>query len=272
MSYPALPEIPAASPGSAHDGFVGVFDSGVGGISVLQALVRELPHERFVYFGDSAHAPYGTKTEQAVCQRSCEIASWLVDQGAKAVVIACNTATSAAAAALRERYPQLPIIGIEPALKPAALAPDHDRILVMATRTTLDLDKFHALARAYGSDSMVLTQACPGLADLVEEGLADSAEMDALLDKLIGKYADMRIDSVVLGCTHYPYLKRQISRILGDVVFFDGAHGTAAQLRRKLEEAGIQAGATCEGSVTMLSSRPGQDELDLYWKLYHTPL
>ena len=272
MDFPAIPDTCAASSGDPKNGFVGVFDSGVGGISVLQSLVRELPHEHFVYFGDSAHAPYGTKTEQAVRQRSCDIASWLIEQGAKAIVIACNTATSAAAATLRERYPELPIIGIEPALKPAALAEDHDRILVMATRTTLDLDKFHALARAYGSDSMVLTQACPGLADLVEEGRADSPETGALLNKLIGKYADMRIDSVVLGCTHYPYLKRQIARVLGDVVFFDGAQGTATQLRRKLIEANIEAEPNHEGSVTMLSSRPGHDQTKLYWQLFETPV
>ena len=263
------PKAPHAEAGSA--GFVGVFDSGVGGISILRALADELPDERFVYFGDSAHAPYGDKTQEQVRERSFEVARMLLDEGAKALVIACNTATSAAAASLREAFEGIPIVGIEPALKPAALAPEHDRILVMATRTTLDLDKFHALARTYGSDSTVITQACPGLADLIEREDPESPAVRELLDKLIGKYADMRIDSVVLGCTHYPFVKRQIAQILGDVTFFDGAAGTAKQLHRRLQDEGLCAPAGQHGGIDLRSSQPGQEVLDRYAHLLEMP-
>ena len=269
---PAHGQDEIAEVGPASRGFVGVFDSGVGGISILLSLVAELPCERYVYFGDSAHAPYGDKTEEEVRQRSFEVAQSLIDEGAKALVIACNTATSAAAAALREAFPSLPIVGIEPALKPAALAPEHERILVMATRTTLDLDKFHALARAYGSDSTVITQACPGLADLIEECDLDAPAIHQLLEKLIGKYADMRIDSVVLGCTHYLFVKRAIAQILGNVAFFDGAAGTAQQLRRRLQEEGLLAPDEQRGSVVMRSSTPGQEVLERYTKLFEATL
>ena len=253
-----------------RNGFVGVFDSGVGGISILRELVSKLERESFVYFGDSAYAPYGDKTEEEVRQRSCQIAQSLIDEGAKALVIACNTATSAAAATLREAFPAIPIVGIEPALKPAALAPDHDRILVMATRTTLDLDKFHALARAYGSESTIITQACPGLADLIEVEDPNGPEVRALLEKLIGKHADMNIDSVVLGCTHYPFAKQAIEQVLGPVAFYDGAVGTAQQLCRRLQEEDLCAPDGQCGSVDMRSSEPGPQVLDRYWRLFES--
>ena len=254
-------------------GFIGVFDSGAGGISVARALVSELPHERFVYFGDSANAPYGDKTEEQVRELSFRIAEDFIIEGAKAIVIACNTATSAAADILRSTFANIPIVGIEPALKPAALDPNCERILVMATRTTLDLDKFHALARAYGSDSIVFTQACPGLADAIEKGDLEGPAMHALLKSLIGKYADERIDSVVLGCTHYPFVKNQIAQILGNVRFFDGNAGTARQLRRVLDAAGLLAPQMQPGSLVLrTSSAYEQAQLDLYARFFELPI
>lgn len=252
-------------------GFVGVFDSGVGGISVLKALVRELPGERFSYFGDSANAPYGDKSEAFVRKRSFEIAESFIVQGAKAIVIACNTATSAAAQDLRAAFANIPIIGIEPALKPAALDPACERILVMATRTTLDLDKFHALARAYGSESILFTQACPGLADAVETGELDSPHINRLLEELVGKYAQERIDGVVLGCTHYPFIRQNIAQVLGNVRFFDGNAGTARQLHRMLEKENLLAPQGQAGSVWFDSSIASPAETELYDKLYRAP-
>lgn len=252
-------------------GFVGVFDSGVGGISVLRACVAELPGERYVYYGDTANTPYGDKDEAWVRNRSFEIVDALIRDEAKAIVIACNTATSAAAAALRDAYPDTPIVGIEPALKPAACAPEHDRILVMATRTTLDLDKFHALARAYGSDSIVYTQACPGLADTIETQDFESPEIYRLLENLIGRYATERIDSVVLGCTHYVFIRKQIASILGSVRFFDGNAGTAQQLVRVLKQKSLLA-QNQPGSVVFRSSKNDQAVFDRYLKLFEAQL
>ncbi len=159
------------------DGFVGVFDSGVGGISVLRSLVAELPHEDFEFFGDSANAPYGEKTAPEVLGLSRSIVEDFVAEGAKCIVIACNTATSAAAQTLRAEYGELPIVGVEPALKPATLAPRHGRILVMATPMTLRLDKFHKLAERWGSDSEVIGVPCVGLASRIEQGNLEADDL-----------------------------------------------------------------------------------------------
>ncbi len=248
---------------SAETSFVGVFDSGAGGVSVLCELVRELPCERFVYFGDSAHAPYGDQGAQRIRELSAEHVSRMIDNGAKAIVIACNTATSAAADYLRETYPFTPIVGIEPALKPAALA--GGRILVLATEATVHLDKYHTLADKYGAQGNVSTLPCSGLVELVEAGDLDDARiMDYLQDKLrpfVGA-----VDSVVLGCTHYPFLKTHIAEVLGDVRFFDGAQGTARNLRRRLDDAGLLAPETQAGTVEFSSSVAGQAEL--YQRLF----
>ncbi len=218
-----------------NDGFIGVFDSGVGGISVLKSLVNHLPYERFVFFGDSANAPYGDKCSEEIYELSKKIVEDFIQQGAKAIVIACNTATSVAAKKLRETYPDLPIIGIEPALKPAALAQDHGSILVMATSKTLKLDKFAILMDEYGKTNDVHLVACPGLADAIEIGYVTGSKIYRILEELIGNYRG-KIDSVVLGCTHYPFIKEAICDILGGVKFFDGCEGTARQLAKVLKD------------------------------------
>ena len=256
---------------AAYDGSIGVFDSGVGGISILKGLERELPGERFVYFGDSANAPYGDKTKEEVAELSRRIVAAMVGNGCKAVVIACNTATSAAAPLLRATWPQVPIVGVEPALKPATEAAAHDRILVMATRVTLHLDKFQRLARTYGSTSHVISVACSGLADLVETGDVDGEAVHAYLNKTIGAYRG-KVDSVVLGCTHYPFVKKAILDTLGPVPVFDSTQGTARQLRRRLEAAGLMAPAGQTGGVVLRSSKNTPEELALYERLYKARL
>lgn len=246
-----------------RDGFVGVFDSGVGGVSILRHLVRELPHEDFHYFGDSANNPYGGRSSQEVLELSSAIVERMVDDGAKAIVIACNTATSVAAPQLRAAYPDLPIVGVEPALKPATLAPKHDRILVMATPITLKLDKFHKLAQEWGSNSTVIPAPCPGLAARIEQGNLDAPDLTELLQRLVGEYRG-KVDSVVLGCTHYPFVRRQIRSVLGDVPFFDGAEGTARRLQSLLTEADLLKPEDEPGSVTFETSLSKPGELDLY--------
>lgn len=243
--------------------FIGVFDSGAGGISVLRALVAELPHEHFHYFGDSAHAPYGDLGEKKIRELSFQQVECFINEGAKAIVIACNTATSAAATALRETYPSTPIIGIEPALKPAALA--GGRILVLATEATVHLDKYHELAKQCGAAD-ITTVACSGLVELVEAGnLEDPAILSYLQDKL-GHYRG-KIDSVVLGCTHYPFLKPQLTEVLGAVAFFDGAQGTARQLRRCLKAINLLAPEAQTGTINFTSSIPKQ--VTLYQQLFN---
>ena len=245
------------------DGFVGVFDSGVGGISVLKHLVAELPHEDFRFFGDSAHAPYGNKTPDQVRELSSRIVSQMVGEGAKAIVIACNTATSAAAPLLRETYPHIPIVGVEPALKPAVLAGGSGCVLVMGTEMTLALDKFQRLEERWADNAAVETVACVGLAARIEHGDLDAPDVTELLEGLVGPWRG-KADRVVLGCTHYPFVRDQIARVLGDVRFFDGGAGTARQLRRLLEQSRLLRDETHVGSVQFASSIDTPEELDLY--------
>ena len=247
----------------AFNGYVGVFDSGVGGISVLKELARTLPREDFVFFGDSANAPYGEKTRDWVIRRSRDIVDHLLNEGAKAIVIACNTATSAAAPTLRNDYAHIPIIGVEPALKPATLDERNERILVMATPITLRLDKYQQLAERWGSGRVVINAPCPGLADRIEQGNLENRDVIDLLDQLIGGYRG-EVDAVVLGCTHYPFVADQIREVLGDVALYDGASGTARQLERKLAERGLLTKSHDEGAVSFLSSKDTPKEIELY--------
>lgn len=247
-----------------RNGFVGVFDSGVGGISVLRALVAELPHEDFRFFGDSANAPYGEKTEAQVLALSRGIAERFLVDGAKAIVIACNTATSVAAEALRVAHPDVPIVGIEPALKPAARALPHGRILVMATDVTLRLEKYRELVRAWGGECEVVPVPCPGLAARIERGNLDAPDVREMIVGCVGSYAGA-VDGVVLGCTHYPFVRRQIAEVLGPGVrFFDGGDGTARQLRARLEREGLLAARERSGRVSFASSLDTPEELALY--------
>ena len=242
---------------------MGVFDSGVGGISVLKSLVEELPHEQFRFFGDSANAPYGDRDPQEILQLSRAIVDDQLARGAKAIVIACNTATSVAAQSLRAEYADVPIIGVEPALKPATLAFPQGRILVMATAVTLALDKFHQLAEQWGGEAEVIPVACVGLVNRIEQGDLEGPDLLDLLEQLVGQYRG-QVDAVVLGCTHYPFVRRQIAQVLGNVAFFDGGAGTARQLRSMLAQHELLAPNTQEGGVSFASSKDTKNELALY--------
>ena len=244
---------------------IGVFDSGAGGVSVLRALVRELPRESFIYLGDSAHAPYGSKSAEEVLALSRKMVASLIEEGAKAIVIACNTATSAAAAALRHEL-DIPVIGVEPALKPAVCAHEGGRILVMATPVTLALDKYHELAHRLEARAEVVPIPCPGLAARVEQGALDAPDVEELIRGYVGAYAG-KADAVVLGCTHYPFVASTIEKVLGDVELFDGAEGTARQLARVLaqksllKEESLPGDANEQGSIVFESTLPGAEAL-----------
>ena len=201
---------------------VAVFDSGLGGISVLRELVRTLPMENYLYFGDSLHAPYGTKTPEEVTQLSLQAAQKLLAQGAKALVVACNTATSAAIRTLRKTYPALAIVGTEPAIKPAAERHPGGRILMLATAMTVQEEKFQRLKAQYDEQAQIIPIACSGLMEYVEQGILRGPEVEGyLLDKL-EPYLKVPIDAVVLGCTHYPLLEEVIGDFMGpDVTLID---------------------------------------------------
>lgn len=251
----------------SHERPIGVFDSGVGGISILRELTRELPHEDFVFYGDSAHAPYGEKTPEEVVSLSRDVVERLLGMGCKALVIACNTATSAAASVLRKAYPRVPIVGVEPALKPAVLAEHHGKVLVMATPMTVRLEKFQDLLREWGSEADVVSVPCTGLAARIEQGNLAQPDVVELIGSLVGSYAG-QVDAVVLGCTHYPFVKEQIRAVLGDVTFFDSAQGTARQLRRRLTDVQGLSQTLDPGDVRFYSSRDTKEELALYRQFF----
>ena len=241
--------------------YIAVFDSGVGGISVLRHLRRVMPGERYLYFGDSANAPYGTRTKQEVGALTFAAARRLVGQGVKALVVACNTATSAAIGDLRAAYPELIVIGIEPALKLAADRFPGGGIGVMATPMTLREETFENLMHRYETVSRVYKLPAPGLVELVEQGRADSPEAEALLTALFAPYLG-KLDAVVLGCTHYPFAAKAIARVLGEkVALLDGGDGTARETRRRLEEAGLLENGP--GEVVLTNSLPDGDILRL---------
>ena len=240
--------------------YIAVFDSGVGGISVLRHLVRLLPEERFLYFGDSANAPYGTKSKEQVKNLTFVAAEKLLERGIKALVVACNTATSAAINDLRAAYPHLTVIGIEPALKLAADKFPGGKLGVMATPMTLREEKFALLMERFAESSDIYKIPAPGLVELIESGRADSPETEKLLRQLFTPYP--QLDALVLGCTHYPFAAGAISRVLGEnVALLDGGDGTARETKRRLKEAGLLR--TGEGSVTIENSKNSPELLKL---------
>jgi len=243
------------------EGYIAVFDSGVGGISVLRHLVRLMPRERFVYFGDSANAPYGTRSREEVKDLTFAGAAQLHQRGIKALVVACNTATSAAINELRYANPGLIVIGIEPALKLAADKFPGGRIAVMATPMTLREQKFAALMERCAGRCTIHKLPAPGLVELIEAGKADSPETDALLERLFGKLKG-QLDAVVLGCTHYPFAAKALRRVLGpQVTLLDGGEGTARETLRRLRLSGLLREG--EGSVTIENSSGREDLLSL---------
>jgi glutamate racemase len=223
-------------------GPIGVFDSGIGGLSVLQHIRARLPGEDLIYFADSGYAPYGDRTEAEVAARSLSIADFLLARGAKAIVVACNTATAAAIRAMRERYPSLPLVGVEPGLKPAAALSTTKTVGVLATRRTLASEKFAALREDLeaSSNTRFAVQACVGLVDLIEKGELNSPATAELLWNYMRPLLEQGADTLVLGCTHYPFVMPLIldlaSRHNYKVRIVDTGDAVARQLVRLLEQ------------------------------------
>lgn len=223
---------------SPRPSLVGVFDSGVGGLSVLKALHRQLPRHDLLYVADSAHAPYGERSDDYITERTHRIASHLLAEGADLLVIACNTATAVAVGSLRERWPQLPIVAVEPGIKPAVALSRHGRIGVMATPATLRSEKFRSLLSAHGTGIEVHLQPCPGLAGQIEHGDPQAPALLALIEQFAAPLRAAGVDTVVLGCTHYPFVREQIQQALGpQVALVDTAEAVARQAARLLPEA-----------------------------------
>lgn len=250
------------------DAPIGIFDSGVGGLSVLRHIQEALPHEHLLYVADSAHAPYGGKSPQEIQARSLALTEFLVGKGAKAIVVACNTATAAAIGLLRERF-DLPVIGMEPAVKPAVTATRSGVVGVLATTGTLKSAQFAALLDSYGKNVRVVTQGCPGLVECVERGELDTTEVRELLLHYVEPLLAEGADTLVLGCTHYPFLKPLIEeRTAGRVALIDTGAAVARQVRRRIEEAGLAAVGHAPGQVRLWTSgnvAQGRKVMEALW-------
>lgn len=228
---------------------IGVFDSGVGGLSVLREIRQLLPNESLLYVADSGHVPYGEKSPEYIRERCVRITEHLLAQGAKALVLACNTATAAAAADLRERYPQLPIVGMEPAVKPAAAATRSGVVGVLATTGTLKSARFAALLDRFAGDVRVVTQPCPGLVECIEAGELQAAATRELLQRYVAPLLDEGCDTLILGCTHYPFLRPLLTTLLPPAVtLIDTGAAVARQLQRLLLQHDLAATETAQPS------------------------
>ena len=228
------------------DAPVGVFDSGVGGLSVLRAIRQLLPAERLLYVAVCGYVVFGEKSPEFIRLRSQKIAGFLLGQGAKALVVACNTATAAAVSGLREQFPQVPIVGMEPAVKPAAAATRSGVVGVLATTGTLQSAKFAALLDRFASNVQVVMQPCPGLVERIEAGELDSPATRDLLQKLVAPLLDAGCDTLILGCTHYPFIKPLLRQLVpSSVSLIDTGEAVARQLQRVLSERSLLSAGLC---------------------------
>ena len=234
---------------------IGVFDSGVGGLSILDEALRQLPQHDYIYLADSANAPYGEKTSDWIAERSLTLCKYLASNGCDAIVVACNTATAQAIKQIREST-AIPIIGVEPGIKPAAMQSQNHIVGVLATEATLKSDKFNALLQTLPSDCQFIKQAGAGLVPLIESGRADSEETLELLARHLEPIQDAGADTLVLGCTHYPFLRKAIRKLLGEsITLVDTSDAVVRQLKRQLELLHQENSRKEFGSVTFLSSK-----------------
>ena len=247
---------------------IGVFDSGVGGLSVLREIRARLPNESLLYVADSGHVPYGEKSPDFIRERCRLLAEFLLARGAKALVLACNTATVAGVAELRERYPQLPVVGMEPAVKPAAAATQSGVVGVLATTGTLKSAKFAALLDRFASDVRVITQPCPGLVERIEAGELESAATRELLHGFVAPLLAEGCDTLILGCTHYPFIKPLLRGLVPDSIsLIDTGAAVARQVQRLLAERDLLAAGPAQPAQFWSSAEPAamQRVLPLLW-------
>ena len=233
---------------------IGVFDSGVGGLSILDEALQQLPHHNYIYFADSANAPYGDKPPQWIAKRSLQICRYLMEQDCSAIVVACNTATAEAIATIRSTL-DIPIIGVEPGIKPAAMQSQNGIVGVLATEATLNSDKFNALLATLPEHCQFIKQAGAGLVPLIEAGLIETPEMQALLRSHLKPILDQGADTLVLGCTHYPFLKKMIRAVVGDsMTLIDTSDAVVRQLLRQIHQQGLIVSSKHSPKLSLLST------------------
>ncbi|OWQ93327.1 glutamate racemase [Roseateles aquatilis] len=250
MTSPSL--LPASS--ALHVPCIGVFDSGVGGLTVLKALREQLPDVPLHYLADAAHAPYGDRSSAYIVERSVRVAEHLHALGARMAVVACNTATVHAVQAMRERWPAWPVVGTEPGVKPAVAATRTGRIGVMATTATIASRRYEQLVAAHATDVTLISQPCPGLVTLIEQGDLRSAELDRLIERYCAPLREAEVDTVLLGCTHYPLVQARIQAALGDGVrLLNIEDAVARQAKRIWDGLGIAP----EGSASIVLESTG---------------
>ena len=239
---------------------IGVFDSGVGGLSILDEALRQLPQNDFIYLADSVNAPYGEKSSEWIAARSLALCTQLLNQGCDAIVVACNTATAEAIQKIRESL-AITVIGVEPGIKPAAMQTKNGIVGVLATEATLKSDKFNALLATLPSHCQFIKQAGAGLVPLIEAGKADSPEALELLAQHLELIQDAGADTLVLGCTHYPFLRNAIRKLLGESIhLIDTSEAVVRQLKKQLELQDKSSQSRAFFTLTFISSK---DELSL---------
>jgi len=247
---------------------IGVFDSGIGGLSVLNEALIQSPGHHYLYLADSANAPYGEKSSQWVTDRSLLLCSWLINQGCDAVVVACNTATAQAIALIRSHFPQVPIIGVEPGIKPASATSQQKIVGVLATQNTLQSYKFNLLLASLNENCEFIQQAGHGLVPLIEQGIFNGPEIESLLHQYIDPMLTHGADTLVLGCTHYPFLQDTIQNMYGSrLQIIDTSEAVVRQLGRFIQKtSSIHA-----GHIDVYSTSDGQALLELSQKLLSHP-
>ncbi|WP_099187664.1 glutamate racemase [Tepidibacter mesophilus] len=246
---------------------IGVFDSGMGGISVLKEIKKLMPNEDYIYYGDSKNIPYGKKTKDELEKICIDIGDYFVYRGVKSIVIACNTATSAVVDKFRNRY-NIPIIGIEPALKPAVETYGSGKIVVLATEVTLKEEKFNSLMDKYKNEAEIIKVPAPRLVTIVENGITKGIEAEEAIKNLFEGININEISSVVLGCTHYIFLKDAIKKVLGENInLVDGGFGTAHNLKNILSSIDMLSDNDTDGCVEIVNSSEDESKIGLSYKL-----
>lgn len=251
---------------------IGVFDSGVGGLSILDEALRQLPQHDYIYLADSANAPYGERSSDWITDRSLVLCRYLLDQGCDAIVLACNTATAQAIAQIRNSL-AIPIIGVEPGIKPAAMQTQNGIVGVLATEATLKSDKFNALLATLPSNCQFIKQAGAGLVPLIEAGKANSEAALELLAIHLQGIQDAGADTLVLGCTHYPFLRKAIRKLLGEsIAIIDTSEAVVKQLKRQLEIKAVPNSKNGKQQLTFISSKDEQSLLAMANELIYSDM
>lgn len=245
-----------------REGSIGIFDSGIGGVTVLKEIIKIFPNENYIYYSDSKNNPYGDKSDEEIFYMCDRIVKKFIEQECKVIVIACNTASAKAAKKLREKYPEKIIIAIEPAYKMVHDFAYENPTLVMATKGTIESEKFHKLYEKYNNHKTYL-MACKGLADIIEEG--NEEKIQKYLKENLSEYVG-KIENVVLGCTHYPLVQEQIAKVLGNVRFFNGAPNLAKHLKDVLDENDLINNLQSEGEITFIDSSNSEYKKERFYK------